>query len=371
MPSTKGFATSCLLVLLTAGTGMAGVRLKDITDLQGARANQLYGFGLVIGLNNTGGKSLFTQQVATDMLQRLCVGSKTVQDNRSDNHFKSANISAVMVTAEIGPYCRRGSRIDVTVSILDDAQSLLNGELLLTPLRGVDGVVYAVAQGSVTVGGFSAKGQAASVLKNQVTVGRVVGGATIEHEARGEVLCNGQIRMLLKNPDHFTSSAIARVVNAWLPGRSLALDAGTVLVDVPDQFRAYVVAFLGDLGNLEVEPDTPAKVIINERTGTVITGENVKISTVGIAHGNLSVVTRETPLVSQPEPFARGRTTVVPRTEVGAIEDGARVHVAPRTISVGDLARVLNSLGVTPRDLISIFQALKKAGALQAELVVM
>ena len=264
---------------------MAGVRLKDITDLQGARANQLYGFGLVIGLNNTGGKSLFTQQVATDMLQRLCVGSKTVQDNRSDNLFKSANISAVMVTAEIGPYCRRGSRIDVTVSILDDAQSLLNGELLLTPLRGVDGVVYAVAQGSVTVGGFSAKGQAASVLKNQVTVGRVVGGATVEHEARGEVLCNGQIRMLLKNPDHSTSSAIARVVNAWLPGRSLALDAGTVLVDVPDQFRAYVVAFLGDLGNLEVDPDTPAKVIINERTGTVVTGENVKISTVGIAHG--------------------------------------------------------------------------------------
>jgi flagellar P-ring protein FlgI len=371
MLSANRAATSCLLVLLAVGTGSAGVRLKDITDLQGARANQLYGFGLVIGLGNTGGKSLFTQQVATDMLQRMWVGSKTVQDNRSDNLFKSANISAVMVTAEIGPFSRRGSRIDVTVSVLDDAQSLLNGELLLTPLRGVDGVIYAVAQGSVIVGGFSARGQAATVQKNQVTNGKVVGGATVEHEARGEVMCNGQIRMLLRNPDHTTASAIAAVVNHWLPGQSLALDAGTVLVDVPPRFRAYVVTFLGDLGNLEVEPDIPARVVINERTGTVVTGENVKISTVGIAHGNLAIVSRETPQVSQPAPFSNGRTTVVPRSQVGITEQGGLLHVAPRTISVGDLARSLNALGVTPRDLISIFQALKKSGALQAELVTM
>ena len=371
MQITGTFATSFLLMLVAAGTSMGGVRLKDVTDLQGARANQLYGFGLVIGLGNTGGKSLFTQKVATDMLQRLCVGANTFQDARSDNTYKSGNISAVMVTAEIGPFSRRGSRIDVTVAILDDAQSLLNGELLLTPLKGVDGVVYAVAQGSVTVGGFSAKGQAASVQKNQVTVGRVVGGATVEHEARGEVLCNGQVRMLLKHPDHLTSGSIARVVNTWLPGHALALDAGTVVVDVPPQFRAFTVAFLGDLGSLEVDPDVPARVVINERTGTVVTGENVKISTVGIAHGNLAVVTRETPLVSQPEPFGKGKTVVVPRTDVGITEEGARIHIAPRTVNVGDLARVLNALGVTPRDLISIFQALKKAGALQAELIVM
>jgi flagellar P-ring protein precursor FlgI len=350
---------------------LAGVRLKDVTDLEGARSNQLYGFGLVVGLSNTGGKSLFTQQVATDMLQRLNVGSKTVQDVSSDNVFRSGNISAVMVTAEIGPFARRGSRIDVTVSVLDDAKSLLGGTLLLTPIRGVDGVVYAVAQGSLTLGGFSAKGQAASVLKNQVTVGTIPGGATVEHEARGEVLCNGRVRLLLKNADHTTAGAISKVVNAWLPGHALALDAGTVQVEVPPKFWPHTVAFVSEMGNLEVIPDVPARVIINERTGTVVAGENVKISTVAIAHGNLAVVTRETPEVSQPEPYTRGRTTVVPRTELGVTEQGGRLHIANRSVSVGDLARALNALGVTPRDLISIFQAIKRSGALQAELIVM
>jgi flagellar P-ring protein precursor FlgI len=360
-----------MAVLVVAGAAAGAVRLKDITDLEGARGNHLYGFGLVVGLNNTGGKSLFTQQVATDMLQRLCVGSKTVQDVRSDNVFRSGNISAVMVTTEIGPFSRKGSRLDVTVAVLDDARSLQGGTLLLTPLRGADGVVYAVAQGSLTIGGFSVAGQAMSVQKNQVTIGRVVGGALVEQEARGEVLCQGHVRLLLRNPDDATAVAVSRAVNKLAPGHALALDAGTVQVEVPPPFWPHIVTFLGDLGNLEVVPDMPARVVINERTGTVVAGENVKITTVAIAHGNLAVVARETPVVSQPAPFSKGKTVVVPRTNVGVTEQGARLHIAPESVNVGDLARALNALGVTPRDLISIFQALKQAGALQAELVVM
>ena len=367
----RHIATTFLLLLLPAAPAAAGVRLKDITDLEGARNNQLYGFGLVVGLNNTGGRSLFTQRVAVDMLQKLSVGGKIFQDLPSDNVFRSGNISAVMVTAEIGPFSRRGSRLDVTVSALDNARSLLGGTLLLTPLRGADMEVYAVAQGELVLGGFSFRGQAASVQKNLVTVGRIPGGALVEQEARGEVLCHGHIRLLLKSPDHTTAGSIARAVNNFLPGHALPLDAGTVQVEVPPEFRPQTVAFLSDIGNLEVIPDSPARVVINERTGTIVAGENVKISTVAIAHGNLAVVTRETPLVAQPAPFSRGRTTVVPRTQIGATEQRAGLNVAPATVTVADLARALNALGVSPRDLISIFQALKKAGALQAELVVM
>jgi len=362
---------ACLVGLLLVGVARGGVRLKDITDLEGARPNQLYGFGLVVGLGNTGGKSLFTQQVAVDMMQRLCVSTKIAQEVISDNVFRSGNISAVMVIAEIGPFSRRGSRLDVTVSVLDDASSLQGGTLLMTPLRGADGEVYAVGQGPLSVGGFAFKGQAAGVQKNHVNVGRIVGGALVEREARGDILCKGHIRLLLKAPDNTTAGSIAEAVNVSLPGHALALDAGTVQVEVPPQFWPHVVAFVSELGGLEVIPDMPARVVINERTGTVVAGEHVKISTVAIAHGNLAVVTREQPIVSQPAPFSGGKTTVVPRTGIGVTEQGGRLHVAPRTVTVADLARALNALGVTPRDLISIFQALKRAGALQAELLVM
>ena len=295
------FGRVCLVALLVPGMALAGVRLKDVTDLEGARSNQLYGFGLVVGLANTGGKSLFTQQVATDMLQRLCVGSKTVQDVSSDNVFRSGNISAVMVTTEIGPFARQGSRIDVTVSVLDDAKSLLGGTLLLTPLRGVDGVVYAVAQGSLTLGGFSAKGQAASVQKNQVTVGTIVGGALVEHEARGEVLCNGRVRLLLKRrrPCNRGPRSPRWSMRGFPDTLSPSMGAPCRSKFLPSSGRTPWLS-LSEMGNLEVIPDVPARVVINERTGTVVAGENVKISTVAIAHGNLAVVTRETPIVSQP-----------------------------------------------------------------------
>jgi flagellar P-ring protein precursor FlgI len=363
---------TCLLSLLPlSAPARAGARIKDITDLEGARSNQLYGFGLVIGLGGTGGSSLFTQQVAVDMMKWLCVNSKIVQQVQTDNVFRSRSVSAVMVTAEIGPFARIGSRLDVTVSILDDASSLQGGTLLFTPLKGADSVVYAIAQGPLSVGGFTFGGAAASAQKNFVSVARIPGGALVEHEARGEVMYRGCVHLMLKNPDYSTARAIAAAINEWSPGRALPLDAGTVEVDVPHQFRAHAVSFLSDLGNLEVLTDSPARVIINERTGTVVAGENVKIATVAIAHGNLAIVTREAPQVSQPNAFSGGRTVVVPRTQVGVTEQGSSLYIAPQTVTVADLARALNALGVTPRDLISIFQAIKQAGALQAELVIM
>src|SRR5579875_3985024 len=277
-------------ILALVAPAQAGARIKDITDLEGARNNQLYGFGLVVGLNGTGGRSRFTQQVAVDMMKRLCVVSKIAFQHVTDNTFKSPNISAVMVTAEIGPFARIGSRLDVTVSILDDATSLQGGTLLFTPLKGADGVVYAVGQGPLSVGGFSFGGAAASAQKNFVSVARIPGGAMVEHEARGEVMNKGRVHLLLKNADYATARSVAAVINQWMPGHALPLDAGTIEVVVPPEFRSHAVAFLSDLGNLEVLTDAPARVVINERTGTVVAGENVKIATVAI-------VTREAPQV--------------------------------------------------------------------------
>jgi len=351
-------------VLALAAPAQAGARIKDITDLEGARNNQLYGFGLVVGLNGTGGRSRFTQQVAVDMMKRLCVVSKIAFQQLTDN------TSAVMVTAEIGPFARIGSRLDVTVSVLDDATSLQGGTLLFTPLHGADGVVYAIAQGPLSVGGFVFGGAAASAQKNYVSVARIPGGALVEHEARGEVLCKGRVHLLLKNADYATARSVAAVINQWMPGHALPLDAGTIEVVVPPEARSHAVSFLSDLGNLEVLTDAPARVVINERTGTVVAGENVKIATVAIAHGNLAIVTREAPQVSQPNGFSQGRTVVVPRTQIGVTEQPAQLYIAPQTVTVADLARALNALGVSPRDLISIFQAIKQAGALQAELVI-
>src|SRR5581483_1275132 len=311
-----------------------------------------------------------TQQVIVDMLQKLSVTAKIFNQSPADNVVRSTNCSAVIVTAELGPYNRTGSRIDVLVSSLDDASSLQGGTLILTPLRGADGQVYAVAQGPISVGGFAFAGRAASVQKNHPTVGRIPSGATVEHEARGEILCQGHVRLLLRDPDHETASAIGFVINAQYPGSTLVLDAGTVQVALPKSGLANPVAFANDIGLLEVTPDSTARVVINERTGTIVAGEQVKISTLAIAHGNLAIVKSEEPEVSQPNPFANGRTVVVPRTKVGVTEQGGALRVVDRTITVGSLARALNALGVSPRDLISIFQSLKGAGALHAELII-
>jgi flagellar P-ring protein precursor FlgI len=362
-----------VVALLVAPPARAdGVRIKDLTDFEGARNNQIYGFGLVVGLEGTGSRSLFTQQVAVDMLQKMNVTSTIFSQLPSDNVIRSTNISAVMVTAEIGPFARPGSRLDVTVSSLDDAKSLQGGTLVLTPLKGPDGEVYAVAQGPLSIGGFAFSGASGtSVQKNHPTVGRIAGGAIVEKEARGEVICNGCLRLLVRDPDFNTSRLIAKAINERFPCSSLSVDGGAVQIKLPPDRCANPMVFVSEIGLLTVTPDVPARVVINERTGTIVAGEKVTLSTIAVAHGNLSIVTTEEPQVSQPEAFGGGRTVVVPRSSVGVTETKSRLIVVPRTLTVGDLARALNALGVTPRDLISIFQSLKQAGALHAELVIM
>ena len=362
--------TIIALTFAPCATAGSGVRIKDITTVEGARGNQLDGFGLVVGLDGTGGKSLFTQQVAVDMLQRQGVSSKITAEFKTDAVFKSDNIAAVMVTAEIPPFARRGSRLDVTVSALDDADSLQGGTLLITPLKGVDGQVYAVAQGPLSIGGFSFSGKAASAQKNHPTTGRIANGATVEREALGQVQCNGHVRLLLNEADYATAESITKAVNAKFPNSAEPIDAGTVQIEVPKAMSKSIANFLNEVGQLEVTPDTIARIVINERTGTVVAGENVKIATVAIAHGNLSITTAEEPQVSQPAPFSRGETTVVDRTRIDVTEHGGGLQIVEKSVTVAELARALNALGVSPRDLIAIFQALKQAGALHAELLI-
>lgn len=357
-------------VLLAALPAQCQVRIKDITNLDGARTNQLYGFGLVVGLAGTGSRSLFTQQVGVDMLQKLNVTSKIFNQSPADNVMRATNISAVMVTADIGPYNRTGSKVDVLVSSMDDAASLQGGTLILTPLRGADGEVYATAQGPLTIGGFVVAGAAASVQKNHPTVGRIVAGGLIEKEAPGEVVCKGKSRFILKDPDLNTARKMARAMNDYSPNCAEPIDAGTVLVCIPEKFAREPVKFLSELGLLDVRPDTVARVVVNERTGTVVVGTDVKLSTTAIAHGNLTIVVTESAFVSQPEPFSGGATVVVPQTQITTAEQRSKLAIVPRSVTIGELARALNALGVSPRDLISIFQALKQSGALHAELEV-
>lgn len=360
----------CAAMLCPLAARADGIRIKDVTQVAGERPNQLRGLGLVIGLDGTGGRSLATQQMVVDMLQKMNVTAKIVTEVKTDNVYKSTNVAMVMVTGELPPFSRRGATIDVTVSSLD-AQSLQGGTLLPTPIDGLDGETYAVAQGSLTIGGFGVQGDAAKAQKNQLNVGRIPDGATVEREALGEFHCNGLVRLLLRSPDHSTAQAITKVINERYARSAVARDAGTVQVCVPDRYMENVVGFVGDIGILEINPDAPARVVINERTGTIVAGEHVKIATVAVSHGSLHMSTTETAQVSQPLPFSNGETVVVPRTTVDAEEEGGKMVIVPRTATVADVARGLNALGATPRDLISIFQNLKQSGALHAELVML
>lgn len=356
-------------------TARANVRIKDITDLEGAQSNHVVGVGLVVGLNGTGSKSSFTQKVAVDMLQRFMITAKIELEGRGDNVIKSGNISVVMVTAELGPYARTGSRIDVTVSALDEATSLDNGTLIITPLKGVDGLEYVVAQGAVSTGGFAfsasggGSGTAASAQKNHPTVGRVTKGPMVVREARGKVMCDGHIKMLLRDPDFNTARAISKAINEKFPGVAFTVDAGSVLVFVPNDRCTNLVSFISDIGMLEVTPDAPARVVINARTGTIVAGHQVKISAAAVTHSNLAIVTSNEPIVAQPLPFARGKTQVLPRAQLGVNEQGNMMRVLEPTMTVADLARALNALGAAPRDLIAILEALDRLGALHAKLI--
>ncbi len=359
------------LALAIVAPTSAQVRIKDITDVAGARSNQLFGFGLVVGLGGTGSRSTFTQQVAVDMLQRQGVTTQIFSQLPAESVIRSTSIAAVMVTAEIGPFVRKGGRIDVTVSTLDDSLSLQGGTLVFTTLRGADGQVYAVAQGPLSIGGFSVSAQATGVQKNHLNVGRIPSGAIVEKEAPGEVVHDGKAQLLLREPDYNTARLIAKTINEHYPKSATAQDAGAVLLCLPPlDPRCPPTQLLAEIGLMEIRPDVPARIVINERTGTVVAGENVAIATAAVSHGNLYIGIGITPVVSQPAPFSGGETVVVPRTQVSTAEERGRMIVVPKSTTVSEVARALNALGVTPRDLIAIFQALKQAGALHAELLI-
>lgn len=353
------------------GNNDAGlVRIKDVTEVRGDRVNQLTGMGLVSGLNNTGGQSPITRQLALVFEQRL--GQRANPGVRvgldTDITRRTNNLSAVTVTAKLPAFAKEGSEIDVVVAVWDDASSLQGGNLITTPLFGVDGEVYAVAAGPISIGGFSFSGQAGAVTQNHPTTGRIPDGATIELETCTDIGRDGRIQLLLANPDYETASRIAAAINVLAPDTAMAMDPGTVDVLIPDAYMAQPSLWVGRVENLLVSPDTTARVVINERTGTVVIGENVRLSRVLITHANLTVTLSEAPQVSQPNAFSDGQTAVVPRTQLDVSEDGIPVTEVDRNVTVGDLAYALNSLGVAPRDLSSIFQQLKESGALHADL---
>ena len=340
------------------------VRIKDITEVEGARSNQLTGIGLVTGLNGTGDNS----QMAVQMMRNVMRNFGVTLDARS---VRTRNLAVVSLTAELPPYVRPGQKIDVIASTMGNASSLQGGVLMQTPLRAADGKVYAVAQGPVIVGGSSAQGAAASRTQNVPTSARLPGGAIVEREVPSDYTMGGQVALLLREPDFTTSQRIADAINRVYGVVAYAADAGRVEINLPGQYLQAPNAFLANAGNLEIEPDQTAKVAVNERSGTIVMGGNVKISAVGVAHGNLTVTVAEAPYAVQPESMSDGRTVVTNRSDITTDEEGGSVIAMPSTTTVRDMVRVLNSLGARPRDIIEILQAIDKAGALHGELVVM
>jgi len=346
-------------------------RIKDIVDIQGIRSNPLGGIGLVIGLAETGDTTLLSRQMLTNVLR----DSGLVL---SPSNLTGGNVAAVMVTAELGPFTRAGSQIDVDVSAIGDAKSLQGGILLPTPLKGLDGQVYAIAQGGVSIGGWAAAGEKASITKNHQTAGRIPNGATVEKQEIAtfvEYIAGYRyVTLNLRNGDFSTAERISKAINQGHSNSAVAIDAGTIKVKVPTEIsQAQIAGFIDDITKHEVMVDVPAVVVVNERTGTIVVGENVGISAVAISQGSLVVKVRETARVSQPTaPFSdAGTTEVIPETMVDVEEQDAYLIPVSRAVTVSELANALNAIGATPRDLIAIFNALKKAGALQAKLVIM
>ena len=368
-PGAWGFLVACCslagFLAFSWPTPAQAIRLKDVASFKGVRANQLLGNGLVVGLNGTGdGTNVdFNTQELANMLANMGI---TV--NRTK--MKVKNIAAVAVTAVLPPFARVGSRIDVLVSSMGDAKSLQGGTLVLTPLKGVDGQVYGLAQGPISVGGFAASGDAGGgVTKNHPTAGRIANGATVEREIPFDFAGKDNIILALNDPDFTTATRAVGAINRHFHGNyAFSQDSGTITIKLPPAFKEKMVSMLSSLENLEISPDAVAKVVIDERNGTVVMGENVRLSTVAIAHGNLMIQIKERPRISQPLPFSQGTTTVVPDTSITVKEGKDHLMVLPEGINIGQVVQALNAIGVTPRDLIAILQAIKAAGALQAEL---
>jgi flagellar P-ring protein precursor FlgI len=372
-----------LFIFIGPPTGYSA-RLKDISTFKGIRQNQLLGYGLVVGLNGSGDKNStgFTTQALANLLEHI-----GVHVNPTD--VKVKNVAAVMVSAKLPAFARIGKRIDVTLSSIGDAKSLQGGTLLLTPLKGVDGRVYALAQGPISIGGYSAGGAAGGgVTKNHPTVGRISGGASIEKEIPLSITSKKEFTIMLNNPDFNTAARAANAINMKI-GQNLAkpIDPGTVKLNVPENYEGGVVNLIARIGDVEIEPDSVAKVIVDEKTGTVVVGEHVRIQKVAVAHGNLSIHIKEKKEVSQPLPFSPsgggavpqqmkggtivapgGSTVVTPQSDVSVAEEDNRLLLIPKGRTIGELVNALNAIGVTPRDLITILQAIKAAGALEGEL---
>lgn len=361
----------CLAIGLmgAAMPASAGSRIKDIADFEGVRENQLVGYGLVVGLAGTGDSlrnAPFTRQSLSAMLERLGVTTR-------DLNLNTRNVAAVMVTANLPAFGAQGARMDVAVSALGDAKSLSGGQLLVTPLMGADQQVYAVAQGSIAIGGFSAEGSSgSSVVRGVPTAGRIASGALIERELKFDLAGQQELRLALRNPDFTTAQRMAGVINEKLgAGFARAANPGTVVVRRSDTFAGDMMDLLAQIESLPVEPDLPAKIVIDEVSGLVVMGENVRVSTVAIAQGSLTISVSEQPQVSQPAPFSEGQTAIVPQSDVQVAEERGGLAVVPGGMPLKQLVDGLNALGVSPRDMISILQGLKAAGAIQAEIEVM
>lgn len=363
----------CVLFSALGPVSAHAARVKDIATIKGIRDNSLIGYGLVIGLSGTGDKigTRFTVQSLSSMLKKMgiTVNAKAV---------KVKNVAGVMVTAKLPPFVRAGSRIDVLVSSLGDAKSLQGGTLLLTPLKGPDQKVYAVAQGPVSIGGFIGGGGGNTVQKNHPTAGRIADGALVEREVPNPFTGKDKLTLLLRQQDFTTALRVSHVINAKLghgaatPPIATPIDSGAIQIDIPGKYRGRLVELLALIEGLEVQVDVRAKVVVNERTGTIVMGNRVRISDVAVSHGNLTIQVRTNFEVSQPAPFSsKGETVVVPQQETLVTEEEAKISLLSGGTTIGQVIRGLNAIGVTPRDLIAILQALKAAGALQAQLEIL
>ncbi len=356
-----------LIIILAIALPARASRIKDIAFFEGVRTNHLVGYGLVVGLDGTGDKSgsVFTKQSVANMFVKMGI-------KLDPNLIKVKNTAAVLVTAELPPFVRPGSRIDVLVSSLGDAKSLNGGTLIMTPLRGADGRIYAAAQGAVSLGGFLASGSGVSLKKNHQTAGKIPGGAIVEKAVPIEIGRDHTLLLTLRDPDFTTMERVAGVINTELgSGAARPLDGGSLRISLPEGSDAEgLYSLISRIEQLDVSTDTVSRVIINERTGTVVLGENVTISEVAVSHGDISIEIKTQYLIFQPNELATGRTVVQPKAILGVKEKKARLIVLPKAVRLRDVVRALNLVGVTPRDLVAILEAIKAAGALHAELEV-
>jgi flagellar P-ring protein precursor FlgI len=362
-------AVALIATIVAATPGYALSRIKDLATVEGVRQNQLVGYGLVVGLNGTGdtlNNAAFTKQSLQAMLERLGVNTRGA-------NLRTANVAAVMVTANLPAFATQGTRLDVTVSALGDSKSLQGGTLLVTPLLGADGEIYAVAQGSLAIAGFQAEGEAAKITRGVPTVGRISNGALIEREIEFKLNSQKIVRLSLRNPDFTTAKRIAAAINDFMGANTAEpTDPSTINIQIPVKYRGNMIQLLTEVEQLRVEPDQTARIVIDERSGIIVMGKDVRVSTVAVAQGNLTVTISEQPQVSQPDALSNGETVVVPRTGVSVdTGDGNKLAVVREGVTLRELVDGLNALGIGPRDLIAILQAIKASGALQADIEVM